>query len=652
MTPSVEQTAADTIKALSMDAVQAANSGHPGMPMGMADLAVVLWGQFIRLDPGQPAWPDRDRFVLSNGHGSMLLYSLLHLMGYPLSLEEIANFRQWGFPTAGHPERELPLGIETTTGPLGQGFGNGVGMAMAEAHLRAVFGPELVDHYTYGFVSDGDLMEGVASEAASLAGHLGLGKLIYIYDDNEISIEGSTGLAFSEDVPARFDAYGWHTVSIDGHDRQAIAEAIREAQSVTDRPTLIAARTHIGHGAPTVQDTADAHGKPLGDEELARTKELMGWELPPFTVPDAAYQFFAQARERGAAAHREWDVRRRQVFDDDPARAELWKAYWNPVAVKVDPLGFEVGASVATRKASGAVINQVAVSMPSLIGGSADLAPSTNTIIDGAGDFAADRPGGRNLRFGVREHAMGAVVNGMVLHGGLRAYGATFLTFSDYMRPSVRLAALMEIPSIWVWTHDSVFLGEDGPTHQPVEHLASLRAMPNMWVLRPGDATETAEAWELVLNRRQGPSAIILTRQGVPVLDRSGAEGLVARGGYVLRPGDDVVLIATGSELHVALGAAELLAPLSVRVVSMPCVEAFLAQDESYRSEVLGVGLPRASIEAAATFGWDRIVGDGGLTIGIDHFGASAPATVLAEQYGFTPEAVASAVSGWLEPSN
>ena len=650
MTVDVEQLAVNTIKTLSMDGVQRANSGHPGMPMGMADLATVLWSKFLVVDPTRPDWPDRDRFVLSNGHGSMLLYSLLHLCGFPLSLDDLKNFRQWGSPTPGHPERELHLGIEMTTGPLGQGFGTAVGMAIAEEHLRAVFGPDLVDHRTYAFVSDGDLMEGISSESASLAGHLGLGRLIYLYDDNHISIGGSTDITFTESVQGRMEAFGWHTIDIDGHDRRAIAEAIEAAIAVEDRPSMILAHTHIAHGAPTMQDTAESHGSPLGDDEIAATKEAMGWPVDArFLVPDEVREFFRAAMERGTAAATAWEHRRDAAFEEDSTVADRWAAYWSPGRVEAPDLGVAVGTKIATRKASGSAINAIAATVPNLLGGSADLAPSTNTIIDGAAEFQVGSRAGRNFRFGVREHAMGAAVNGMAVHGGLRPYGATFLVFNDYMRPAVRLAALMGSPSIFVYTHDSVFLGEDGPTHQPIEHLAALRAMPNLHVIRPGSAAETAQAWAMAMDRTDGPTVLVLTRQSLPEKQGVGGDG-VRRGGYIVRDGDGVLLVATGSEVWVALEAADLLAErgLSVRVVSMPSVEVFMAQDEKYRRLVLGEGVPRASLEAAATFGWERITGLRGLTIGIDHFGASAPWDVIAEKLGFTPTAVADRIEAWL----
>jgi len=640
-----EQLAVDTIRVLAMDGVQRADSGHPGMPMGMADIAAVLWGRHLRIDPGAPQWPDRDRFVLSNGHGSMLMYALLHLSGFGVTMDDLRSFRQLGSITPGHPERDTHIGIETTTGPLGQGFGTAVGMAMAEAHLRAVLGDDLVDHRTFVFAGDGDLMEGISSEAASLAGRLGLGRLICLYDDNEISIGGNTVVTFTEDVPARFTAMGWHTLDVDGHDRRAVDQAITSALG-DGRPSLIACHTKIAYGAPTLEGSAKSHGSPLGEKEISGFKERIGWTLPPFTVPEEVYRHFDAAMNRGRAARAAWDERRRGV---DDATAARWAAYFDPQLPRVGPLDYAIGSSVETRKASGKVINRLASQLPGLVGGSADLEPSTNTLIDGTPDFQDD-PVGRNFRFGVREHAMGAAVNGMAIHGGLRPFGATFFVFSDYLRPAIRIAALMSAPSIFVLTHDSVFLGEDGPTHQPIEHLASLRAMPNLWVVRPADAGETAEAWEMAIARTDGPTVLVLTRQAVPVLDRSGLEGMVQRGGYVVRPGSDAVLVATGSEVATALGAADRLgaAGLSVRVVSLPCWEAFFSQDASYRGEVLGTDLPRASLEAATTFGWERVVGSEGLSIGIDRFGASAPYQDLATELGFTEDQVAARLLDWL----
>lgn len=640
----LEQLAVNTIKGLAMDAVQKANSGHPGMPMGMADIAVTLWGRYLVVDPDAPDWPDRDRFVLSNGHGSMLLYSLLHLAGFPLTLDDIKSFRQWGSHTAGHPEIDQRLGIEMTTGPLGQGFGTGVGMAVAEAHLRARLGAELVDHRTYGFVSDGDLMEGISSEAASIAGHFGLGRLTYFYDDNEISIDGSTDITFTDDVPARFGSFGWHTVTVDGHDREAIASAIEEARGEEDRPSLIICRTRIAKGAPNLEGTSKSHGSPLGADEIRGAKEAMGFDPDAdFSIDPAVYDFFNQAMDRGREARAAWTDRLR---DASEKKATLWRELHEPGTVRL-AIPRNDSKPMATRASSGALFAEIASSVPGFIGGSADLAESTKTVIEPGRLFSSDDPAARDIPFGVREHAMGAVVNGMAVHGGLKPYGATFFVFSDYMRPAVRLSALMAAPSIWVWTHDSVFLGEDGPTHQPIEQLASLRAMPGLWVIRPADTSEVAQAWELALNRSDGPVAIVLTRQNVPSLGVD--PGGVAGGGYVVREGEDVTLVATGSEVWVAVGAAELLESdgISAKVVSLPCWELFFDQPAEYRAKVLGTS-PRVSIEAASTFGWERIVGNDGLMIGIDQFGASAPDTVIAEQLGFTPEGVAARVREFL----
>jgi transketolase len=642
---SPEQLAVNTIKALAMDAVQAANSGHPGMPMGMADIAVVLWSKYLNVDPDDPEWPDRDRFVVSNGHGSMLLYSLLHLSGFPLSLDEIRNFRQWGSHTAGHPEIDHAIGIETTTGPLGQGFGTGVGMAIAEEHLRARLGSDLVNHRTFGFVSDGDLMEGISAEASSMAGHLELGRLIYFYDDNDISIDGSTDITFSETVEQRFEALNWHTQTIDGHDRGAIADAIDAAIAAEDQPSLIVCKTHIAHGAPNAQDTAESHGSPLGDEEIRKTKELMGFPTEPtFLVDESVYSFFDEAMNRGREAKAAWSERFENADDDT---RQLWNSLYEPDPAGIDGPGFEARSSLATRASSGQLFAEIAEKVPGFIGGSADLAGSTKTVIEKGRLFSVKDRSARDLAFGIREHAMGAAVNGMAIHGGLKPYGATFFVFSDYMRASVRLSALMEAPSIWVYTHDSIFLGEDGPTHQPIEHLASLRAMPHLWVIRPADANETIAAWNIALDRHDGPVALVLTRQGLPTMDS--VPGGVEKGGYVVRDGDDVTLIATGSEVHVSVEAAERLAAsgISARVVSLPCWELFMDQDPDYRESTLGTAR-RVSVEAASTFGWSAIVGDTGLSIGIDHFGASAPDTVLAEKFGFTAGAIAARVKGFL----
>ena len=640
--------AALTISALAMDAVQKANSGHPGMPMGMADLATVLWSRHLVVHPEHPRWSDRDRFVLSNGHGSMLLYALLHLCGFPVTLDDIKNFRQWGSPTAGHPEYEPHLGIEMTTGPLGQGFGTAVGMGIAEAHLNSVFGDDLVDHRTWVFVSDGDLMEGISSETASLAGHLGLGKLNYVYDDNRISIDGPTDITFSEDVVARFVAVGWHTATVDGHDPEAIDAALSEAAGENERPSLIVARTHIGKGAPSKQDTPSAHGAPLGPEEIAGWRAGVGWPDEDFHIPDGVREYFSAGMDRGREALAAWQQRFEEAAEADPDLRPRWSSYHDPGPVELQGPGFQAGSELATRRAIGAIFDEIGDRVPGLIGGSADLVGSTKTILSVGGSFSRTNRSGRNLHFGVREHAMGTVVNGMALHGGLRPYGATFFVFSDYMRPAMRLSAIMDIPSIWVFTHESVFLGQDGPTHQPIEHLASMRAMPNMAVFRPADAGEMVEAWETVLNQRH-PAIILGTRQGVPVLDRSGLEGGVAKGAYVLRDGTAAVVIATGSEVSVAMEAADLLSDTySIRVVSMPCAELFLDQPEEYRRAVLPEGLPVATVEAGATFGWERFAGPDGLTIGIDRFGASAPAGRIAEELGLTGRKVAKRLDDWL----
>jgi transketolase len=646
MTTDLQQLTVNTIKGLAMDAVQKANSGHPGMPMGMADIAVVLWSEFLVVDPAVPQWVDRDRFVVSNGHGSMLLYSLLHLAGFPLTLDDLKNFRQLGSPTAGHPERHPELGIEVTTGPLGQGFGMGVGLAIAEEHLRARLGSDLINHRTYAFVSDGDLMEGVSAEASSLAGHLGLGRLLYYYDSNRISIDGSTNITFSEDVAGRFRAVGWQVLAIDGHDRKAISEATKEARAVPDQPSLIICHTHIAHGAPNLEGSAKSHGAPLGEEEVRLTKEAMGWPVSEtFYIPEEVAGFMAASMDRGRQARAAWEQRLRAA----PAeQRERFHSFWQRGEVRLRGPGFETGMSLATRAASGALFEEIAAAVPGFIGGAADLVESTKTEIGSSRRFTVDHREGRNIAFGIREHAMGTAVNGMAVHGGLVPYGSTFFVFSDYMRPAVRLSALMQAPSIWVYTHDSVFLGEDGPTHQPVEHLASLRAMPGIWVVRPADAGETVEAWELALNRHDGPTVLALTRQGVPVLDRRGRQGQVGQGGYILQDGEDVVLIASGSEVLLALEAAALL-ERSVRVVSLPCWEAFFAQPEHYRRQVLGAGIPRVSIEAGATFGWERIVGSDGLMIGIDRFGESAPAAAIASDLEFEAEPVARRVASWLD---
>jgi transketolase len=657
MQDELAQRCVNTLRTLAMDAVQKADSGHPGMPMGMADAAHVLWTRFLNHNPNNPQWPNRDRFVLSAGHGSMLLYSLLHLTGYDLPLEELKHFRQWGSRTPGHPEYGLTPGVETTTGPLGQGFANGVGMAIAERFLAAQFNrPDfpIFDHTTYAIVSDGDMMEGISHEAASLAGHLKLGKLIYLYDDNEISIDGSTDLAFTEDVGARFQAYGWFVQEVDGHDRAAIDQALQAAHEETERPSLIICHTHIAYGSPNKQDTAGAHGAPLGEEEVQRTKEALGW--PPdakFLVPEDVQTFYRQAVETGREAEARW----RETFDRYaeayPEQAALLETLWAgdlPEGwVAQLPTFAPDDGPMATRKASGAVLNAIAAALPTLIGGSADLAPSNKTELKGYEAFQADTPEGRNFHFGVREHAMGGILNGMALHGGVIPYGGTFLVFSDYMRPSVRLAALSHLPVIYVWTHDSVWIGEDGPTHQPVEHLASLRAMPNLVMIRPADANETTAAWKVALERRDGPTGLVFTRQSLPIFDPAtvaDAENL-ARGGYILRDAadgtPDLILLASGSEVSLALEAQSQLDErgIAARVVSMPSWALFDAQERPYREAVLPPEVTaRLAIEAGASQGWEKYVGAEGDVMAIDHFGASAPYRDLMEAFGFTPEAV------------
>ena len=657
MSTTLDQLCINTIRTLAMDGVQKAKSGHPGMPMGMADAAYVLWTRFLSHNPADPDWPNRDRFVLSAGHGSMLLYSLLHLTGYDLPLEELESFRQWGSRTPGHPEYGLTSGVETTTGPLGQGFANGVGMAMAERFLAATFnrpGFPIFDHYTYAIVSDGDLMEGLSHEAASLAGHLGLGKLIYLYDDNEISIEGSTDITFTEDVVARFRAYGWHVQEVDAYDLAGVEAAIRAAQAETERPSLIACHSHIGYGSPNKQDTASAHGAPLGEDEVRLAKEALGWSPDAqFFIPEDALAVFRQAVKQGREAQAGWQEtfeRYQAAYPEEAALLEtLWAGRLPEGWTDVLPTFSSEDGPLATRKASGAVLNALAPALPTLIGGSADLAPSNNTLLTGYDDFQSASPTGRNLRFGVREHAMGSILNGLALHGGLLPYGGTFMVFSDYMRPPVRLAAMMGLRIVYVWTHDSAWLGEDGPTHQPVEQLAALRAIPNLVMIRPADANETVAAWRVALERRDGPTGLALTRQKLPVLfetNRNPAD-TVARGAYVLADSSgipEVLLIASGSEVHVALEARDLLAQkgVAVRVVSMPSWELFDAQPASYQESVLPPGVTaRLAIEAGVTQGWAKYVGLSGDVIGRDRFGASAPYKVLMEKFGFTAEAVA-----------
>ena len=652
----LDRLAIDTIRTLSIDAVQKANSGHPGAPMGAAPMAYVLWTRFLRHAPTRPDWIDRDRFVLSAGHASMLLYSLLHLTGYGVSLEDIESFRQWGSITPGHPEHGLTPGVEATTGPLGQGFANAVGMAIAERRLAHEFNRpdhDIIDHRTFVIASDGDLQEGIASEAASLAGHLRLGKLVVLYDDNHVQLDGPTAMAFSEDVPLRFDAYGWQTQRVgDGNDLDAIESAIETAIE-DSRPSLIAIRTHIGYGSPNKHDSQKAHGSPLGPDEVRLTKEAYGWDPDKsFYVPDEAARMFAAAVPAGEALVSEWEARYDRYRDAFPDEArELRRRTTGALREGWDAglKTYETGQEVATRNASQDAIQALAAPVPELFGGAADLSESNLTDIKGEANFSADEAG-RNLRFGVREHAMGGAANGIALHGGFIPYVATFLTFSDYMRGSVRLAALTGVHVIYVWTHDSVGLGEDGPTHQPVEHYAALRAIPNLWFVRPGDANETAAAWAGAIERTDGPTALALTRQKLPTLpgtDRLARDG-VARGGYVLREAaggnPQLILMGTGSELQLAFHAAEAVEAdgIPARVVSLPCWERFDAQDQAYRDSVLPPNVrKRVSVEVGVPLGWERWVGDEGAIIGLDHFGASAPAGTIFEHLGFTTDRVA-----------
>ncbi|MFP4599351.1 MAG: transketolase [Persicimonas sp.] len=658
----IEQLTINTIRTLAMDAVQKANSGHPGAPMGLAPAAYVLWQNHLRHNPKNPEWPDRDRFVLSNGHASMLQYALLHLSGYEqMTLEQIEDFRQWGSATPGHPENFETEGVEMTTGPLGQGFATAVGMAMSEAQLNERF-DGVVDHFTYVICSDGDLMEGVSHEAASLAGHLGLGKLVYIFDDNRITIDGGTDISFTEDVIERFEAYGWHTSKVeDGTDVDAIDAAIEEAKGVTDKPSIIALRTIIGHGSPNKAGKSAAHGAPLGDDEIAATKEALGWPYEErFYVPDEVKAHMSAAAERGHTLEGEWSDRLEKYKEQAPDKyAELTRRLSGelPAGWDADLPEFEPDdKGMATRKASGKVIEQLYANLPELTGGSADLAGSNKTLFEEYGVVTKGNFDAQNVHFGVREHAMGAIANGMNLHGGTRGFGATFLIFSDYMRPALRLAALMGTPTIGVFTHDSIGLGEDGPTHQPVEHVASLRAMPNMALLRPADANEVRECWQLAIDNQTGPSSLALTRQSVPTFDRDalGSVGDASRGAYILADSDDepeVILMASGSEVAVCLGAWHKLTDegVAARVVSMPCWEAFEAQDDAWKDKVLPKSVTkRLAVEAASPFGWERYTGWEGAIHAIDGFGRSAPAEVIFEKFGFTPDNIAKKAKGLL----
>ena len=642
----LDKLVATTIRMLAIDGVQQANSGHPGLPLGAADIATVLWGHFLKHNPAQPTWFNRDRFILSAGHGSMLLYSLLHLFGYPLSLDELKRFRQWGSATPGHPEYEPKHGIEMTTGPLGQGISTAVGIALAERMLAARFNqPDLpiIDHYTYVLASDGDLMEGVSHEAASLAGHWGLGKLIVLYDDNRITIDGSTELSFSDDVLMRFKAYGWHVQRANGHNFESIDKAIRAAQAETAKPSIIACRTHIGYKSPK-QDNSEVHGSPLGEEGVNLTKKAFRWPLEPkFYIPsEKLAPYFAEVKERGKAAQKEWETLfdvYRQKYPQLAAELEYFMQGTLPKGWEANVPVFPMDKPLATRVASGKVLDAIALKIPTVAGGSADLTPSNNTKPKDAKAIKKEDFSGSYIHFGIREHGMGTIMNGLALHG-FRPYGGTFLVFSDYMRPAVRLAALMGLPVVYVYTHDSIGLGEDGPTHQPVEHAMALRTIPNLVVIRPADANETAAAWKIALNRKEGPTALLLTRQAVPMVSSDGKG--VEKGAYILADTQkgkvDVLLVASGSEVSLALAAREQLAQegIQARVVSMPSFELFDEQPLEYQEKVLPKNIPAVSIEAGVTLGWDKYLGSKHAVIGLDRFGASAPYKTLFEQFGFT----------------
>jgi transketolase len=645
---------ANAIRALAMDAVQQADSGHPGMPMGMADVATVLFSKFLKFDPADPHWPDRDRFILSAGHGSMLLYSLLYLTGYAdMTLDELKHFRQLGSRTAGHPEYGHASGIETTTGPLGQGLGNSVGFAFAERLLRDRFSPDIVDHFTYVMTGDGCQMEGVGQEAITLAGHLGLGRLIVLYDDNGISIDGPTALSTSEDHKKRFAAAGWHVQSVDGLDPDAVARAIRRARNVTDKPSLIACKTVIGYGAPTKAGTAATHGSPLGKEEVAGAREKLGWTAPPFEIPEPIFTAWRKIGARGKSARRKWLKRHAEMAASDRAEFDRRQKGELPATVREAIVAFKARIAAekpswATRKSSQEALEVINPVLPDTVGGSADLTGSNNTKTAGLRVATAQDPGGRYIHSGIREHAMAAAMSGMALHGGIIPYGGTFLVFTDYCRPSIRLAALMGIRVIYVMTHDSIGLGEDGPTHQPVEHLAALRAIPNLQVMRPADTIETAECWQLALESRKTPSVIALTRQNLPTVRTAGDSNLCARGAYLLagEAAAPIRLIASGSEVHLALAARDLLARdgLNAAVVSMPSWELFAHQSDSYRHEVMGGdGTVRVACEAAGGFGWERWLGSKGEFVGMKTFGASAKASDLFKHFGITAEAIAAA---------
>lgn len=654
----IDNLSINTIRFLAVDGVQKANSGHPGMPMGCAPIAYVLYSKIMRHNPANPGWLNRDRFVLSAGHGSMLLYSVLHLCGYDLPMEQLKQFRQWGSITPGHPEYHLTPGVETTTGPLGQGISNAIGMALAQAHMASTFNKDdikLVDHYIYGICSDGDLMEGVSHEAASIAGHLKLGSLIFFYDDNGITIDGSTSLAFSEDVAKRFEAYGWHVLHVDDvNDVAALEDAVKNAQAVKDKPSLIVTKTHIGYGSPHKQDTASSHGSPLGEEEVKLTKKNLGWpEDSSFLIPDEVSAHFSSLKEKGNEEEEKWNKMFEEYKKKYPEDAEKFSKmmsgnFGDEWKSKL-PVFADEGKKIATRSSSGKTLNAIAASLPLLVGGSADLHPSTNTFMNDFGSVESGSYESRNIHYGIREHGMGSILNGMALYGGVIPFGATFLVFSDYMRPTIRLAAISGIRPIYVFTHDSIGLGEDGPTHQPVEHVSSLRTIPGLVVIRPGDANESAYAWRAAIEHTAGPVALILTRQGLPVLDQTkfpSAEG-VMKGAYVLKDTDgtpDVILMASGSEVSVVLKAAEQLESekIKARVVSFPSWELFEMQTKEYKESVLPSAVKaRLSVEAGVSQGWEKYTGDEGGSVSIEKYGASAPGGVAMEKYGFTPANVA-----------
>ena len=664
MSDDLQTLAVNTIRTLAMDAVQKANSGHPGLPMGAAPMAYALWTRHLHHNPANPHWPNRDRFILSGGHGSMLLYSLLYLTGYDLPLEELKNFRQWGSKTPGHPEYGETPGVETTTGPLGQGAANAVGFALAEAFLANYFnrdGYNIVDHHTYALVSDGDLQEGISAEASALAGLWGLGKLVFLYDDNKIQLDGPTDMVWREDVLKRYEAYGWHTIEVeDGDNAEVVSAAIAEARNIIDKPTLIAIRTTIGYGSPNKGGTSASHGSPLGADEVALTKEALGWPQEDFYVPGDALEHFREAIDKGEMQELAWQMVFDNWADDYPELAQEWDQVMRgelPAGWDADlPVYSADDKPIATRSANGEALNAIANHVPTMIGGDADLAGSTRTLISGAEHTGASHPAARNVRFGVREHAMGAIVNGLALHGGItKPYSATFLTFSDYMRPAMRLGSLMNVPALYVFTHDSIGLGEDGPTHQPIEHFAALRAIPNLTVFRPADANETVAAWRTSM-MLDGPAALIFTRQNLPIMDvdLNAVRDGVARGGYVVDDSDgtpQVILLATGSEIQIAREAHQTLqaAGIQSRVVSLVSWELFDAQDAAYRDSVLPAGVKaRVSIEAGVTQGWHKYVGSDGIAIGIDRFGASAPYQVIYEKLGLTAEAVVEAAKSLL----